>query len=296
MHFDLPDLRLFIHVAEAKSMTGGAKRAHLSTAAASTRIKSLEGQIGIRLFYRGSQGVDLTPAGEKLLNHARLIMRQVEFLKSDFSEYSNSDVGHIRIFANTTAVSEFLPDVLAKFLGKRPAITIDLQERSTNDIFRGILDGAADLGITSGEIEVKGLEVIPFSMDKLVLVVPKGHALANKNSVKFIETLSYPHIGLHDGSTLFQFLNNKVNEMGGYLPARIKVFSFEPACRMIESGAGIGVLPKSVAQRYENTTNVNLIELEEDWAKRERSVVVREIETLPDQCKALISAIKEHHL
>ena len=58
MHFDLADLNLFIHVAEASSLTGGAKQAHLSTAAASTRIKSFEGQLGSRLFYRGSHGVD----------------------------------------------------------------------------------------------------------------------------------------------------------------------------------------------------------------------------------------------
>ena len=146
MHFDIPDLRLFIHVAEASSLTGGARRASLSTAAASMRIKSLEGQLGSRLLYRDSQGVELTPAGHELLNHARAIMRQVEYIKDEFSQYAEGEAGHLRIFANTTAVSDFMPDVLARFLVSRPGVTIDLQERLTNDIVRGVIDGSTDLG------------------------------------------------------------------------------------------------------------------------------------------------------
>ncbi|MEP1266038.1 MAG: LysR family transcriptional regulator, partial [Marinobacter sp.] len=134
MHFDIPDLRLFIHVAEANSLTGGARRVSLSTAAASMRIKSLEGQLGSRLFYRDSQGVELTPAGHDLLVHARAIMRQVDYIRDEFSRYAEGKSGHLRIFANTTAVSDFMPDVLARFLVNRPGVTIDLQERLTHDI------------------------------------------------------------------------------------------------------------------------------------------------------------------
>ncbi|MBJ7547001.1 LysR family transcriptional regulator, partial [Pseudomonas sp. OA3] len=152
MHFDLPDLRLFIHIAESPSLTQGARKAFLSPAAASARIKALESQLGSRLLYRDSRGVELTPAGQRLLQHARLIMRQVDYLKSEFTEYVTDAAGHIRIFANTTAVTEFLPEVLAGFLAERPGVTVDLQERLSRDIVRGVLDGAADLGIIAGPV------------------------------------------------------------------------------------------------------------------------------------------------
>lgn len=97
MHFDLSDLRLFVHIAEAESITGGARRAHISTPAVSTRIKDLEGQLGSRLLYRSSKGVQLTPAGEKFLRHARGILRQVDFLKMIFQN----------MVARTLATSEF---------------------------------------------------------------------------------------------------------------------------------------------------------------------------------------------
>ncbi|EBA00082.1 MULTISPECIES: LysR family transcriptional regulator [unclassified Marinobacter] len=295
MHFDLPDLRLFIHVAEAGSMTAGAKRASLSTAAASTRIKSLEGQLGSRLFYRASQGVELTPAGEKLLQHARSIMRQVEYVKADFSEYRDGESGHIRIFANTTAVTDFMPEVLASFLGERPGITIDLQERLTNDIFRGVLDGATDLGVTSGKIEIKGVEILPFSVDRLVAVVGSNHPLAGSKPVDFKDTIGFPYLGLHDGSTLTQFLKKEVAKLGEQLSLRMQVYGFEQTCRMIEAGVGMAILPESSALRYQKNMKLDIVLLKDAWATRERAVIVREYASLPEACKALIQSIRDYH-
>ncbi|MBU1331000.1 MAG: LysR family transcriptional regulator [Gammaproteobacteria bacterium] len=291
MHFDLPDLRLFIHIAESPSLTQGARKAFLSPAAASARIKALESQLGSRLLYRDSRGVELTPAGQRLLQHARLIMRQVDYLKSEFTEYGTDAAGHIRIFANTTAVTEFLPEVLAGFLAKRPGVTVDLQERLSRDIVRGVLDGAADLGIIAGPVQAPGLQVLHFSTDRLVLAVPLGHPLAQRHLVSFSDTLAYPHIGLHEGSTLLSFLREQVEKLGGNLALRIQVSSFEAICRMIEAGVGIGIIPESAARRHSRTMQLVTLQLDEAWAVRERSMLVRELDALPGSVRALIDTL-----
>lgn len=293
MHFDIPDLRLFIHVAEASSLTAGAKRASLSTAAASMRIKSLEGQLGSRLFYRDSQGVELTPAGHDLLVHARAIMRQVDYIKDEFSQYAEGESGHLRIFANTTAVSDFMPDVLARFLETRPGVTVDLQERLTHDIIRGVTDGSTDLGVVAGPVNSnKKLEVIPFSVDRLVLVTPPHHELVGRKNISFQETLDYPHIGLREGSTLFKFLKDQASEINVPLKMRIQVFGFESACRIISRGVGIGILPRSIAYRYADFMDIAIIELEDEWAERGRSLIVRELDALPKCGKDLVEEIR----
>lgn len=293
MHFDIPDLRLFIHVAEANSLTGGARRASLSTAAASMRIKSLEGQLGSRLFYRDSQGVELTPAGHDLLVHARAIMRQVDYIKDKFSQYAEGESGHLRIFANTTAVSDFMPDVLARFLATRPGVTVDLQERLTHDIVRGVIDGSTDLGVVAGPVKSnKKLEIIPFSVDRLVVVTSKDHELAARRSLSFRETLDYPHIGLREGSTLFNFLKERASETGSTLQMRIQVFGFESACRMVSRSVGIGILPRSIAHRHAEFMEISIIELNESWAERERSLIVRELDALPTCGKELVEEIR----
>ncbi|SEQ41830.1 DNA-binding transcriptional regulator, LysR family [Pseudomonas sp. NFACC02] len=291
MHFDLADLRLFIHIGESPSLTQGARRAFLSPAAASARIKALEGQLDTRLLYRDSRGVELTPAGQRLLKHARLIMSQVDYLKSEFTHYGTDSAGHIRIFANTTAVTEFLPEVLAGFLAKRPGVTVDLQERLSRDIVRGVLDGSTDMGIIAGPVEAAGLQVIHFSTDRLVLTVPEGHELAKQQRVTLKQTLAFQHIGLHEGSTLLSFLRDHVERLGQNLSLRIQVSSFEAICRMVEAGVGIGIIPESAALRHSKTMKLVTIELDEPWAVRERSILVRELDALPGVVRALIAVL-----
>ncbi|MBN6790586.1 LysR family transcriptional regulator [Pseudomonas fulva] len=291
MHFDLADLRLFIHIGESPSLTQGARRAHLSPAAASARIKALEAQLDTRLLYRDSRGVELTPAGHTLLTHARLVMRQVDYLKAEFTQLGGDSAGHIRIFANTTAVTEFLPEVLAGFLAQRPGVTVDLQERLSRDIVRGVLDGSTDMGIIAGPVEASGLQVMHFSTDRLVLIVPAGHELANRRQVTLKQTLAYQHIGLHDGSTLLTFLRDQVERMGETLALRIQLSGFEAICRMVEAGVGIGIIPESSASRHSHTMNLVTIALDEPWAERERSILVRELEALPGTVRALIKTL-----
>ncbi|WP_370599358.1 LysR substrate-binding domain-containing protein [Pseudomonas nitroreducens] len=293
MHFDLADLRLFVHIAEAPSLTQGARRAHLSAAAASARIKALEGQLDCRLLYRDNRGVELTPAGQRLLQHARLILRQVEHLKDDFSEQGGDQVGHIRIFANTTAVTEFLPELLAGFLAVRPGVSVDLQERLNRDIVRAILDGSADLGIVAGPVRAEGLQVVHFSTDRLVLAVPPGHPLGRLRRLTLADTLDFAHIGLHEGSTLQSFLREQVERVGGNLNLRIQVASFEAICRMVEAGVGIGVIPETAARRHSRTMNLQILALDEPWVVRERSVLLRDREALPGCARALVDLLRQ---
>jgi DNA-binding transcriptional LysR family regulator len=292
MNIDFKDLALFIQIAEAPSLTQGAKRSFMSPAAASARIKALEGELKTQLLYRDSRGVGLTEGGQRLLTHARLIMRQLGYLKTEFDEYGADVSGHIRIFANTTAVSEFLPEVLAGFLASYPGVTIDLQERHSPDIVRGVQDGSTDMGITAGPVSAKDLEIIHFSTDRLVLVLPRGHEQETAEAVKFEKAIKYPQIGLQEGSTLHEFLREQARHVGHSLTWRIQESSFESVCRMVEAGVGVGVIPESAALRHQRMMNLTVKQLDEDWAVRERSIVVREYEALPGCVKALINLIK----
>lgn len=291
MHFDLADLRLFINTAENSSMTQGARKSFISTAAASNRIKKLEEQVGIRLLYRDSQGVELTAAGSVLLKHARIILRQVQYLQNELSEFSDQQVGHIRIFANTTAVTDFLPETLAVLMVQHPQLTIDLQERVNLEVLRGVAEGASDIGITAGPIKAKGLEVIPFSTDRLVLTTNSTHPLAQRVSICLEDTLDYPHICLQEGTSLLRFLKNQIDTLQRDINVRIQVFGYESMCRMVEAGVGIGIMPESAALRHQQTMGLKIIQLDETWALRERSIIVRDLHALPEYVKTLIKLL-----
>lgn len=291
MLFDLTDLRLFIHIAELKSLTRAAERMHLSLAAASNRVKEMESRFGVRLLYRENKGVQLSPAGETLLSHAQQFMQQVELMKSDMQQYNNGIKGHIRIYANTTAVTEFMPEVLGDFLARNPSVNVALEERLNQDIVRAVQEGTADIGIVAGINQAPGLEFLNFATDRLVLVTAPDHPLAMSGPVSFASTLDYEHIGLHEGSTLQHFLNRIISESGQELKVRIHVRSFEAMCRMIMTKVGVGILPQSAASRYAKTMDLSIVELTEPWTIRERSVVVQKLGKLPQYARELVDFI-----
>lgn len=291
INFDLTDLRLFLAVAEECNLTRGAARVFLSPSAASTRIKELERQTRVTLFYRNVRGVELTDMGAKFMRNARLVLRQVDVLQEE-CEISRGDIsGQLRIFANTTAVTEFLPGILADFMAIRPNLKVDMLERVTADILSGVLDGAADIGIVAGPVSTEGLQVLPFSTDLLVLVTPERHSLSNREFVTFTDVLDYQHIGLHDGSSHTAFLRQLAQQRGKQFKMRIQVRSFEAMCRMVGTGVGIALVPETAALRHQEQAKLAIVELREEWAVRERSVVVRELDGLSKAGQALIRDI-----
>ena len=141
MRFDLVDLRLFLHVAEARSITHGAERANLALASASARIRNMEQALGVDLLVRDRRGVSLSPAGQCLVEHARLIGQQVEHLRGELGTFARGVAGSVRLLSNTAAFSEHLPRLIASFLAANPSISVDLEERESADIAEAIASG-----------------------------------------------------------------------------------------------------------------------------------------------------------
>lgn len=295
MHFDLTDLRLFVVTAEEGNLTRAAARQHLSLAAASARIKALEAQAGLPLLYREARGMRLSPPGEAFLHHARGVLRQTEQLRLDLQEYGGGLRGHVRVFANTTAVTDFLPEILPGFLLHNPRVNIDLQEKPNTEIARGVLDGRADIGIVSAQVDTLGLRAIHFSTDRLVLVTSRQHRFAGRQRISFSETLDEDAVAMQQGSTLQTFLMQVTEKLGRPLKLRIQLSSFDAMCRMIGAGVGIGIVPESAARRNQDSMQLALIELLEPWSVRERYILVREHEALPAYAQSLIDAICAHY-
>jgi len=295
MNFDLTDLRLFVLAAEELNLTRAAARQHLSLAAASMRIKALEEQGGLPLFTRGARGLALTAPGEAFLHHAREVLRQVSELRNDLQEYGGGLRGHLRVFANTTAVSDFMPEILPAFLSANPRINIDLQEKPNAEIARGVADGRADLGIVAGQVDRLGLQSIHFSTDRLVLVTPQRHRLAKRKRIAFAEMLDEDAVGMHHGSTLQSFLAAETEKLGKAMRLRIQLASFDAMCRMIGAGVGVGVVPESAALRNQAALKLALVELTDEWNVRERHVLARDFEALPGYARNLVNELVRFH-
>ena len=290
---DLSDLRLFLHVAEAGSITAGAQRAHLALASASARIHSMEDALGVQLLTRQRHGVQMTEAGRALLHHARAVLRQLEHMRNEMSEYAHGLKGHIRLLGNTAAITEFLPDALGRFLRQNQFIDIDLEERLSHEIVQAIVDGIADIGIVADSVDTAALQILPFRQDHLVAVVARGHALARRKKLSFADIMEQHFIGLSDGSALQQHLAGHAARHGKRLHYRVRLRSFDGICRMIEQDVGIGIIPATAAWRCRQTMAINAIPLVDVWATRTLLICVRNQEELPGHTRQLLLQLQE---
>ena len=155
---DLTTLRLFIAVCEEKNLTRAAVREGIAASAVSKRLADFELAFGVTLFERMSKGMVLTPAGEALLHHARVTLLNIEKIAVELSEYSQGVRGHVRMLSNLSAIVQFLPEDLSDFFRAHESLRIDLQERPSGQVVRGLEEGAAEIGICSGEAETRSLE------------------------------------------------------------------------------------------------------------------------------------------
>src|SRR6266699_794382 len=292
MRFDLTDLSLFRHVVEAGSITGGAARAHLALAAASTRIRNMEEALGAALLVRGRQGVTPTQAGRTLLQHARAILRQAERLREDLGAYAGGLAGQIRVLSNTNALTEFLPEALSSFLSAHPHVSVDLEERLSDEIVGLIAEGVGDLGIVAGTVDASALETYPFRKDRFVLVVARDHPLAKRTKIGFAQVLEHDFIGLDRASALQRFLASKAARIGRPLRLRVQLRSFDAVCRLVACNVGIGIVPQTTARRAAKTQPVAIVTLADPWALRDLTICVRNFAELPPFARHFVEHLR----
>jgi DNA-binding transcriptional LysR family regulator len=292
MHFDLTDLRLYLNILDTGNITAGAARSHLSLAAASARIRAMEASLGIDFLERGRRGVTPTPAGTALAQHARLLLQHADRLQQDLAEYAKGVKGQVRLLCNTTAITEYLPEVLADFLCRHPNLDIDLQELPSARITHALRQGAADLGIVSDAVDTHALETLPFRDDPLVLIMPPDHPLANGATPNFSDTLHHDYVGLNANSALAVYLEEQALHAGMRLQIRIRAEGFDGVMRMVARGAGLAIVPLAAIQRRAVDQSFKRFALKEDWAQRKLVLCARSFTGLPAYARALLHALR----
>lgn len=292
MRYDLTSLDLFITIAEEGSLTRAAHLKHIAISAISKRISELEDQAGSQLLIRKARGVSLTPAGQSLLFYSRQLLKTLNQLEHELADYATGIKGHLRIHAITSALSQFLPDDIARFTASYPDIEFDIEERVGSGVIRAVADGRADLGIIAAHSRPGGLETLPYRKDELTLVVPAGHVLARRKSVRFKEVLQHEFVGPHLESSMHSLLTEEASKLGATLKLKIRISSFDCMCRMVSARLGIAILPRSVILPFLKSHRLHAVSLDEDWAERSLLLVFREYKMASPTLKSLIDHLQ----
>ncbi len=292
MHIDLTDLRLFVAVAETRSITHGAERSALALASASARVKGMETALGVALLERQRRGVRLTAAGESLLDHARIVLHQVAAMQGELTTYARGLKARIHLLANTSGATEHLPKALASFLAKHPALSIDVEERESVGIANALASGAADIGIAVDAVLPENLDRFPFCDDHLVLIVPLHDDIAHRRQTGFRDVAERDFVGLTEGSALQSHIAAHAAKLGARLRMRARLKDFDAVCQMVEAGVGIAVIPEVAARRYSRSTRIKMVRMTDPWAIRKLAICTRSRSSLPRPVQQLADHLK----
>lgn len=288
MRFDLKDLELFVATAETGSIAKAAERCHTVASAISKRLSDLEAVYGTALLVRSSKGIATTPAGLALLARARAVLHQARQLDLELRSYSAGVRGQVRVFANISAIVEFLPSALASFLSAHPEIQVELEEQVSGAVAQAVADNLADLGIVSEVSASHELVLIPFREDELVLLVQPDHPLSVCQRIDFRDALDFDFIGLHSDSALHYRLLRAAADAERALHLKIRVTSFDAVCAMVAAGLGIGVVPKAATTPYAASLGLVPLPLNDAWARRRLHLCVRSLEGLSAAARLLL--------
>ncbi len=262
-------IRLTVACAQTGSLTAAARDSHLALAAASRRIRELEGALGDALFERHARGLLPTAAGRVFVKHGLTLLQTMEQLGAELADLRQGIARHIRLCASSAAISQFLPPLLARYGQLHPQVRIDLEEQVSEAVAATLREGRADAAVFVEGPDTAGLATQLFRKDELVLVLPAKHRLATtKEPVAFADTLDEEWISLTAGAAMLQKQQQAALAANRPLKLRMQVRSFDAVCHMVASGLGIAVLPKGASLPIAKSMKLAWRPLADTWAQR----------------------------
>jgi DNA-binding transcriptional LysR family regulator len=286
--FNFVTLALIVNVVRAGSISGGAKAMNLALAAASKRIADFESYVGVAIFSRLPQGVDLTEAGRAIFHNILAILENVELLHRNIEEIGAGGHSRVRIWVSPAAISERIPEEISSFIQAHEDVAVELEEHDSSEIIKAVRENRADIGIFVDAMNSNGLQTKVYCEEELVVIVPAEHALAGKNVTTLSEALTYDFVGLLSGTPLAARVDYESSRLGRTPNFKIHVRGVETMCRMIAAGLGIGILPEAAARRYMQHMPLRSLAIDEAWAKRRLFIGYRDETHLRHAARLLV--------
>ena len=290
--FDPVSIRLFLATLEEGSIAKAAARENIVPSAVSKRISEMEAQLRVPLLDRGAKGAQATPAGEALAQHARQLLQTMDRMQREMAGYVEGVRGVIKVLANVTSLSGELPADILRFRADRPQIEVDLEERASPAIYRGVREGHADVGVASQFASHEGLQLFPYRRYVLAAVLPAAHPKAKARRLAYAELLDDDLVEMGRDSGIVRLFDEAAREARASRTVRARVSSFETICTLVGRGMGVGVAPLYLKASKERSLGVRFVPLSDAWAQPPSVVVVRDLDALPVAAQAFVAHLR----
>ncbi len=192
--------RIFYYAAKHLNFTRAAEAMFISQPAVTVQVKAFEAACGIRLFKKGGRRLWLTDEGRVLYELAQKVFALEKEIENTVADLRHLKRGVLRIGTTKAYARYFMPNMLSSFLARHPEIKIQLNEGSSLDMTRSLLDFKNEVAIIAKAGDVPRIEYVPFSQEEMTVIVAPGHPLLKRKSVDFKALASEPFIMKETGS------------------------------------------------------------------------------------------------
>src|SRR5512139_992047 len=237
----LRQFRVFEAVARHLSFSKAAAELHLSQPAVSMQVKGIENILGLPLTEQLGKKIFLTEAGREVLHASQNITARLDDLQANLAQLRGMDSGQLNI-AVTTTVSAVATDILARFRGQHPSISIHLDESNRESVLGQLAANRIDIAIMGQVPGGLDLEATRFMDNPLVVIAPPGHPLARKKKVSITDLASEPFLVREAGSGTRGAMERFFADRGQELRTSMEMSSNEAIKQAVQAGLGLGIL------------------------------------------------------
>ena len=246
---EIRQLKAFVAIAEARTFTAAAQRIHYTQAALSMQIKQLEKEVGLPLFVRMPRRVVLTEAGERLLERARLILREHNAALSELAELAGAERGRLRLGSASGMVSaEALPAILKLLRKSHPHAEVTVTSGTSEELVKKIHAGDIDMAFVSLPVEARSIETELLSQDQLVAIASPRHPLASQRVISAFALAGEKLILSERGGNTRRLIEEFFADAGLKPKVAMELSRQAAIINMVESDMGVGIVPLSTAR------------------------------------------------
>jgi len=292
---NIRDLKYFIAVAETKHFGKAAERCFVSQPTLSMQLKKLEEELSIQLFERTSKQVLITSDGEKLLEKARAVLRDVDQLKQVAQNLQDPYAGTLRVGIIPTMGPYLLPRLMPLLADRFPSLKIILCEDKTDVIVKKCQQGELDAIILALPVDDDGLVTQELFSEPFFVALPKSNPLAQKKQVKLSDLENENLLLLADGHCLRDQALEACRLTGATTETGFQATSLETIRHMVAANAGITLLPKMAVDSVPEQPEVVIRPFEGTAASRLVGMLWRETSAHRLCCEAIAAAIREDY-
>jgi DNA-binding transcriptional LysR family regulator len=271
---EIQQLKGFYFSAKLGSLTRAAEKMSITQSAVSQQIKSLEEELGVKLFNRFGPRKDLTPNGKLFFDLVTPLIQEIETLKITFDDLKGNQKGVLTIAGTTFMIINKLPQIIKNFTKKYPHVRLNVLERRWNEIIFLAQSGEIDFGIAPIAGFPSNLSCIKLNPIERVLITCLNHPLSKKKNITLLDIAQYPMITYEKGLVSRDIIDRVFEDLHLDVEVVMEATNSETIKRYVELGIGVSIIPK-IALLPDQTPRLEVISVDRYFGKSEYCVILR---------------------